>query len=100
MENQVAGFGRELSQAPAQALYVPVGVDFEFRGLNPRLRRVFQGTRLLGAVAGHLPKEHARNSDAVSPHVPNLLAIPDLPRATIHGLIGIFVRCGAPAPLE
>src|SRR4051812_49971894 len=100
MQNQVAGFGRKLAEAPPQTNHVPIGIGFEFRCLNARLGRVRERTLLLGAVAAHFPNEHARNPDTVGSYVPNLLAVPDLPRTTIDRLIGVFVRCGASPPLE
>ena len=81
-------------------LHPPVRVDFEFRGLHARLRRILQRTRLLGAVAAHFPNQHARDPDAVGCYVPNFLALPDLSRTTIDGFIGVFVGRGASAPLE
>ena len=54
----------------------------------------------MGAVAAHFPNQHARDTDTVSSYVPNLLALADLARATVDGLIGIFVGRRAPSPLE
>jgi hypothetical protein len=50
--------------------------------------------------ASHFANEHARNTNRIAGEIADFFSFADLLSAAVNGLVGIFVRRGAPSPFE
>jgi hypothetical protein len=99
-QNQRAVVGRELIQTRTEAFEATIAIGFWFVQRGLRLWCFLQRPGLKCAVPTHLEQKHARDANAIGGGVADDLSVADLLRATIDGLISVFLGRRAASPFE
>lgn len=99
-QNELAMSGRQLAQTPTETLHTAISIAVRLVQHDVRLWRLVQGPGLSGAITAHLEQKHSRDANAIGGQVADDLSVANPPRATVDGLVRVFLGCRAAAPFE